>query len=186
MAISATLHQFQIELSDIDRSIYETLELRVARHPSEDAARLVVRVLARAIACEPEMEFGRGLSDVEDPALWTRTATGEIKTWIDVGAPGADRLHRASKRSERVVVFTHKREAALRQAWSTRSIHRSEAVEVVQLAPALVDALAEQLARTMTWYVTINDGVLSVAFGDENVEAPLVRGTLAEFLTGPG
>lgn len=185
MALSATLHQFQIELSDIDRSIYESLELRVARHPSEDAARVVVRVLARAIAHEEQLEFGRGLAEVDDPALWARTDTGEIKTWIDVGAPAADRLHRARKRSERVVVFTHKREVALRQAWSTRPIHRAETIDVFQLDPALVDALAEQLARTVTWYVTINDGVLSVAFGDESLEAPLVSRTLAAFLDSP-
>ncbi len=183
MALSATLHHVLIELSNIDAGVYESLELRVARHPSEDPSRVVIRVLARAIEHEPEMEFGRGLAEAEDPALWTRTAVGEVKTWIDVGVPSADRLHRASKRAERVVVFTTKRQAALRQAWSSRTIHRAESIDVVQLDPALVDTLAEQLERNVSWYVTINEGQLSVAFGQESVEAPLVRGTLAEFLS---
>ncbi len=182
MALSATLHHFLIELSNIDAGVYESLELRVARHPSEDASRVVIRVLARAIEHEPEMEFGRGLAEAEDPALWSRTGTGEVKTWIDVGVPSADRLHRASKRSDRVVVFTNKRHAALQQAWSSRQIHRAETIDVVQLDPALLDTLAEHLERNVSWYVTIHEGLLSVAFGEESVEAPLVRGTLAEFL----
>ncbi|MBL4686632.1 MAG: YaeQ family protein, partial [Nannocystaceae bacterium] len=89
MALTATVHRFEIELADIDRGVYESLDLRVARHPSEDEARVVVRVLARAIAHEDGLEFGRGLSTVEDPALWTRTPTGEVATWIDVGLPSA-------------------------------------------------------------------------------------------------
>ncbi len=182
MALSATLHHFLIELSNIDAGVYESLELRVARHPSEDASRVVIRVLARAIEHESEIEFGRGLAEAEDPALWSRTNTGQVKSWIDVGVPSADRLHRASKRSDRVVVFTHKRPTALRQAWSSRQIHRAEAIEVVQLDPSLVDTLAESLERNVSWYVTIHEGSLGVAFGEQSVEASLVRGTLADFL----
>lgn len=186
MALSATLHHFLIELSNIDASVYESLELRVARHPSEDASRVVIRVLARAIEHESQMEFGRGLAEAEDPALWSRTDTGEVKTWIDVGVPSADRLHRASKRADRVVIFTHKRKAALQQAWSSRQIHRAESIDVVHLDPVLVDTLAESLERNVSWYVTINEGQLSVAFGEESVEAQLVRGSMAEFLAGTG
>ncbi|MBV1861570.1 MAG: YaeQ family protein [Nannocystaceae bacterium] len=182
MALSATLHHFLIELSDIDRGVYESIELRVARHPSEDPSRVVIRVLARAIEHEAEMEFGRGLAEAEDPALWSRTPTGEVKTWIDVGVPSSDRLHRASKRSERVVVFTHKRRASLVQAWSSRKIHRAESIEVLQLDPALVDTLAESLERNVSWFVTIHEGLLSVAFGEQSVQAQLIRGTLAAFL----
>ncbi len=184
MALSATLHHFLIELSDIDRGVYESLELRVARHPSEDAARVVIRVLARAIEHDAELalEFGRGLDEAEDPALWSRTTMGEVSTWIDVGVPSADRLHRASKRAERVVVFTHKRRAALQQAWSSRQIHRAEGIDVVQLDPSLVDTLADHLERSVSWYVTIHEGQLSVSFGDQSVQAPLARGSLAEFL----
>ncbi len=183
MALSATLHHFLIELSNIDASVYESLELRVARHPSEDPSRVVIRVLARAIEHEAGMEFGRGLAEAEDPALWSRTDTGEVKTWIDVGVPSADRLHRASKRADRVVVFTDKRHAALQQAWSSRPIHRAESIEVVQLDSSLIETLAEPLERNVSWYVTINEGQLSVAFGEQSVEAPLLRGSLAGFLS---
>lgn len=182
MAVTATLHRFKIELADIDRNVYETLDLRVARHPSEDVERLVIRVLARAIEHEPDLEFGRGLSTVEDPALWTQKPTGEITTWIDVGIPSADRLHRASKRANRVVVFTHKPPAALRKAWSSRAVHKADAIEVVELDAKLVESLARQAERTVQWYLTLQDGVVTIAMDDESESGSVTRRTLADFL----
>ena len=46
MALQATVHVFRVSLADSDRGVYETLELRVARHPSESAEYLVTRLLA--------------------------------------------------------------------------------------------------------------------------------------------
>ena len=49
MALSSTIFVVDIDLSDVDRNVYETLSLRVARHPSDEflVARLLV-VLSRA------------------------------------------------------------------------------------------------------------------------------------------
>lgn len=183
MALTATLYRFQLELADIDRGVYESLELRVACHPSEDAERVVVRVLARALAHEDGLEFGRGLSHAEDPALWTQNAAG-VKTWIDVGAPSAERLHRASKRAERVLVFTNKVPDSLRKEWSSRTIHQADELEIVTLPAPLVQQLAAALDRNMTWYVTLNEGVLSVGDGEQSIEGPILRQSLADYLAG--
>ena len=183
--MTATLHRFLLEVADIDRGVYESLDLRVARHPSEDEERVVVRVLARALAHEEGLEFGRGLSDVEEPALHTHTPTGGLRSWIDVGVPSAERLHRASKRAEQVVVVTHKQSAALRREWSSRSIHRAGSIALLRLPPPLVAALAESLPRTVTWYVTLQDQLLSVAVGDANVDGALTRTTVQAFLDDP-
>jgi len=182
MAVTATVHRFEVELADIDRGVYESLDMRVARHPSEDEARVVVRVLARALAHEEGLEFGRGLSTVEDPALWAHTPTGEIKTWIDVGAPSAERLHRAAKRADQVRVYTNKLQTALHKVWTTRAIHRAEAIEVTRLPADLVQGLAGQLERNIQWYVTVQDGAVSVAQGEQSLDGALVRSSLADFL----
>ena len=58
MAQGATLYTFDIDLADADRAVYESLALRVARHPSESEEYLVTRVLAYAL------EFTAG-DDVE-------------------------------------------------------------------------------------------------------------------------
>jgi uncharacterized protein YaeQ len=182
LALSSTLYRFQVELADIDRGIYESLDLRVAQHPSESEERMVVRVLARALAHEEGLEFGRGLSNVEDPALVKKSMTSEVEIWIDVGIPGADRLHRASKRADRVLVFTHKLKVALRKEWSSRSIHGADRIEVYQLDPGMISSLTEQLARSVTWYLTVQDGNLSVAEGERSVEGPVRKQSLADFL----
>jgi uncharacterized protein YaeQ len=182
MAKSSTLYRFQLELADIDHNFYESLDLRVACHPSEDHERLVVRVLARTVAHEQGLDFGRGLSTPEDPALWTRSALGDIESWIDVGCPSADRLHRASKASRRVLVFTHKPEHVLRKEWSSRIIHRADEIDVIQFSAELVRNLARELQRNTQWYITLQEGTISVVDGDSSFDAALKRGTLADFV----
>jgi uncharacterized protein YaeQ len=183
LGTSATIYRFQVELSDIDRSVYETLDLRVAKHPSEDEERMVVRVLARAIAHEEGLEFGRGLSNAEDAGLWTHSMTGQVATWIDVGAPGAERLHRASKQSERLLVFTHKPEALLRKEWRTRKIHKAAEILVYRLPSELVGRLAESVGRKASWFITIQDGVMGVTSGDMSLEGSVEVITLAELVS---
>lgn len=183
LATSATIYRFQVELSDIDRSVYETLELRVARHPSEDEERMVVRVLARAIAHEEGLEFGRGLSTTEDAGLWSHTLTGQVGTWIDVGAPAAERLHRAAKQSERLLVFTHKPEEVLRREWRVRKIHRAGEILVYRLPEDMVRRLAEDVARKANWFVNIHDGVLGVTSGDLSLEGQIEVVSLADLVS---
>ncbi len=181
MATTATIYRFQVDLSDIDRGVYETLDLRVARHASEEEDRLVVRVLARVLAHEEGMEFGRGLSEPNDAAIWTRDLTGQLMTWVDVGVPSADRLHRASKACSAVHVFTHKSDPVLLKEWRTRKIHRASNVKVHRIEPDFVNQLAETLDRRVTWYVTIQDHELSVNVGDRVLEGTVEETDLEAF-----
>src|SRR5690349_12660880 len=103
MALGATIYNFTIQLSDMDRSVYETLNLRVARHPSEADAYMLTRVLAYCLEYQDGIAFSQGLADADQPAVWVHDATGRLTDWIDVGTPTAERLHRASKLAERVV-----------------------------------------------------------------------------------
>ena len=43
MALQATIYNFDIELADNDRAVYESLALRLARHPSESDEYLIAR-----------------------------------------------------------------------------------------------------------------------------------------------
>lgn len=108
MALTATIYNFDVELSDTNRHVYESLALRVARHPSESEEYLVARVLAYLLEFAEGITFSRGLSDPDEPAIAVRDLTGAIKTWIDIGTPDAARLHKASKIAGRVAVYTHK------------------------------------------------------------------------------
>src|SRR6188768_1977591 len=108
MALTATMYHFQITLSDVDRGVYEALDLRVARHPSETMRYLVTRTLAFCLSYEDGIAFSKaGLSAAEEAPVSIRDATGVLTAWIDVGNPSAERLHKASKAAPRVSLFTH-------------------------------------------------------------------------------
>ena len=180
MGTTATIFRFQVELSDIDRGVYESLDLRVAQHPSEETERMVVRVLARAVAHEAGLEFGRGISNQEDAGIWAHDMTGQVVTWIDLGIPSADRLHRASKLCSKVLVFTDKSETALLKEWRKRKIHKAETIQVHRLPADLVMELAHGMERRVNWYVTIQDQMLTVTVGDRILEGRLGQVSLGD------
>lgn len=181
MARTSTLYQVQLEIADIPRSVYESVELRVACHPSEDAERLVVRTLAFGLAYEEDLRFGRGLSHADDPALLVPSPRGgdDVALWIDVGAPSADRLHRASKKADRVHVFTDKSPDALTRAWSKSKIHRSDEIAVTRLPDAVVRGLAAALERKVEWHLTVQEDTLMVVSGSDSHSGALVATDVA-------
>ena len=142
MALTATMHHLAVALSDVDRGVYEELDLRVAQHPSESMRFLITRALAYCLSYEEGIAFSKGgLSNAEEPALSIRDATGILLAWIDVGAPSAERLHKAAKAARRVAVFTHTDLALLRREAASRPIHRVESIEVTRFEPAFLDAI---------------------------------------------
>src|ERR1700723_1803399 len=108
MALGATVYSFKIELADSDRGVYVPLDLRVARHPSETEDHLLTRVLAYCLEYSEGISFSNGLFDSDQPAIAVRDLTGQLRVWIDVGAPEAARLHRAAKLAPRVAIYTNK------------------------------------------------------------------------------
>lgn len=175
MALGATIYNFEIDLADSDRAIYESLELRVARHPSESEEHLVARVLAYALEFTEGIAFSRGVSDPDDPAIAVRDLTGAITTWIDIGTPDAARLHRASKAAARVVVYTHKDPAQLLKQLAGEKIHRAHALELYALDRALVAALAARLDRRVAFSLSVTDRELYIAIGNDTLTGRVVR-----------
>lgn len=176
MATGATVYTFDIDLADADRSVYETLALRVARHPSESEEYLITRVLAYALEFEEGISFSTGgLSDPDEPAITVRDLTGALKSWIEIGAPDAARLHRASKASPRVVVYTHKDASRLAGRLSGERIHRAEALELYAIDPALIAALSSRLDRRMAFALSVSERELFVSVGTETLSGGVTR-----------
>ncbi len=74
MAQPSTTYKFELNLTDLDRGVYESVKQTIARHPSETEERMTVRLLAYAFWYNEQLSFGRGLSDVDEPALWEKKA----------------------------------------------------------------------------------------------------------------
>ena len=175
MALGATIYNFDIDLSDTDRQVYESLSLRVAQHPSESDEYLVARVLAYLVEYAEGIEFSRGVSDPDDPAIAIRDLTGAIKTWIDVGTPDAARLHRAAKAAGRVAVYTHKDPAQLLKQLAGERIHNADALELYAIDRELVSALVNRLERRVAFSVSISNRELYVSIGSDNLTGEIRR-----------
>jgi uncharacterized protein YaeQ len=175
MALTATIYNFDVELADTDRHVYESLALRLARHPSESEEYLIARLLAYLLEFAKGIEFSRGVSTPDEPTIAVRDLTGALKTWIEIGTPDADRLHKASKLAERVVVYTHKDPAQFLKQLSGRKIHNAEALELYALDRALVSELVARLERRVAFTVSVADRELFVSIGPDQLTGRIVR-----------
>jgi uncharacterized protein YaeQ len=180
MAQPSTVYKASIQLSDVDRGVYETLLATVARHPSETEERLVARLLAYAIFHEPELSFTKGICAADEPDLWVKGGDGRVRLWVEVGLPEAERIIKASRHAERVVLLACGRALA---SWDKQQFPRLERVDnltIISIDQVFISTLASQLERSINWSVTINEGTLYLTIGGEILEAAirLKRGAL--------
>ena len=166
MALNATMYTFDVELADVDRGVYESLALRVARQPSETEEYLVTRVLAYCLEYGEGIAFSRGLAEPDEPALAVRDLTGAWRSWIEIGAPNAARLHKASKTAPRVVIYAHKDPEQLVRQLASERIHRADALEIYAVDRALLAELVGRLERRMVFALAVTDRHLYVTLGD--------------------
>ncbi len=179
MAQPVTIYRFAINLSDVDRGVYEMLDLRLAKHPSETVRYLLTRVLAYALSYEEGIAFSKGgLSNSDEPPVSVRDATGVQTAWIDVGMPSADRLHKASKATRRVALFTSGDVALLRKDAATRPIHRAEALAIWCLETRFLDELEAVIGRDTNIELVHTDGQLYATIGGKVIEGSVTRASL--------
>jgi uncharacterized protein YaeQ len=180
MAAGTTLFRIEVDLSNVDEGQYERFELRVAQHPSEDLSRVVARTLAYCLVYEPELQWGRGLDEPDEPALFARDANRNLQHWIDVGVPNAERMHKASKAAPRFSIVCHKGKEGLLRERDKRAIHRADKIGVWLLDPNLVAALAQCLQRATQWVVVKTSGELMVTVGESSLSGYVLETTLSE------
>lgn len=172
MALQATPYKVELNLSDIDRGVYDTLRFTVARHPSETEVRLATRLIAYALWYDEQLAFGRGLSDVDEPALWEKSLDDRVLHWIEVGQPDAERITWCSRRAEKISLLAY---GNLR-VWQGKvldSVRNLKNINVAALGQEALEALAGELPRSISWSVMISDGELFVSDERGQHEIPL-------------
>jgi len=136
-------------------------------------------LLAYALLYEEGMEFGRGVSDVDEPALWVRSPTGEVLHWIDVGQPAAERLHRASKLASKVSLVCHRGTTGLMRDMKRQKVHKADELDVILLSATLVDEVVAALSRSSDWTVIRSENDLQITVGEASVSGSIEQTTLA-------
>src|ERR1700679_1143336 len=175
MALGATIYVLSIELADSDRGVYQPLQLRVARHPSESEEYFLTRILAYCLEYTEGIGFSNGLFEPDEPTIAVRDLTGVLRGWIDVGAPEAARLHRASKAAPRVAVYTHKDGEQLAARLSLERIHRVEALELYALDRHWLSEPAAQLARRVEFSLTVAERHIYLSLGGDTISSVVER-----------
>lgn len=175
MALKSTIYKAQLQLADMDRHVYADHALTLARHPSENEERLMVRLLAFALHVNADdrngqLEFTKGLSDVDEPDLWHRDLTGQIVHWIDLGHPDERRVLKAASRAERVSVIAFAASTPIWWGGLQGKVARAANVTVWQIPAEQSQALAALAQRGMQLQVTVQDGLVWVGDGTQSVQ----------------
>ena len=174
MALQATPYKVELNLSNLDLNRYANLRFTVARHPSETKDRLAARLIAYAFWYNESLSFGRGLSDVDEPALWEKSLDDRVIHWIEVGQPDADRLIWCSRRAEQVSLLTY---GAIR-VWQEKTLPPVKTLSnlsVWALDPEALAVISEPLTRTVYWDVMISEGSLFITDEQGQHEVPLTQ-----------
>lgn len=180
VALRSTVYKASLQLAHLDRALYADHALTLALHPSETEERLMIRLLAFALETPPDdergaLQFGRGISDTEEPDLWQRDLTGVIVHWLEVGQPDPRRLARACGRAERVSLYVYAAASPIWWAGVQADVARLGNLAVWRIEAAESKALAALAARAMQLQVTVQEGHVWFASGDRTVEiTPIV------------
>ena len=171
MALKATIYKAELQVSDTDRNYYQGHALTLAQHPSETDERLMVRLCVYALHADPALEFGKGLSDDDEPALWKKSLTGEIETWIEVGQPDEKRIRKACGRAQKVFIYCYQsRSAAIWWQQIQKQLERFDNLGVYSLPDGAVEAMGKLVQRNMQLNCNIQDGQLWLSAGDQSVQ----------------
>ncbi len=171
MAIKSTIFKAELQITDMDRNYYHDHALTIARHPSENDARMMLRILAFALNAHERLSFTKGLSSEDEPDLWQKNLSNEIELWIDLGLPDEKRIRRACGRANRVIIYTYNRTGA--DAWWHKmqgKLQRFTNLSVFNIDDATVAALAGFSQRTMQLQFTIADGTTLLSNGEQSLE----------------
>jgi len=175
MAMAATIYTFSTQLSDIDRGVYETLELKLAQQPSETTEYMLMRFLAYCLEYTEGIVLTEGVASGDEPAVLVRDLTGRVTAWIEVGAPDADRLHRGSKMAGRAAVYTHRNIRQLMLDLSGKKIHRGSEIPIYSFDPAFVQAAGALVERRIDVAVSVTERELYLDIGGTTLTTQIVE-----------
>ncbi len=168
MATKATIYKALLNIANMDSHYYAEHNLTMAKHPSETDLRLMVRLIAFILNADEALAFSKGISQDDEPDLWTKSLGGDIELWIDLGQPDAKRIKKACGRSKQVIIYTY--QEGMASAWWKQietSLTRFSNLRVIHLD---IEGDIELLAkRAMSLQANICDGELTLIDEEQSV-----------------
>jgi len=174
MALKSTIYKVNLQIADIDRHYYADHQLNIACHPSETLERMMVRTLVFALHAHAYLEFGKGISDTDEPDIWQKDLTGSIDKWIEVGQPEERRILKACGKAAQVLVYLYSSSAPVWWKQIGNKLTRAKNLTVLQIAPQTSTSLTQLCQRSMQLQVTIQDGEIWIRDDSQAVQAEIV------------
>jgi len=171
MAIKSTIFKAELQITDMDRNYYQDHQLIIARHPSESDERMMVRLLAFAMHASPALQLCKGISTENEPDIWEKNYSDDIKVWIDLGQPDEKRIRKACGRAGRVFIYNYQQRSG--EVWwqhQSSKLGRFDNLSVLSLDDASVALLGQMAQRAMRLQCTIQDGQIFLTNGELSVE----------------
>ena len=171
MALKATIFKAVVDISDLDRHYYANHSLTLARHPSENDERMMLRLFAWCHYASERLVFTRGLSSDEQPEIWQHHDHGSPELWIELGLPDEKRLKKAVSQASQVVLFTYQSRAA--SVWKEQTLSKLVNFQNLTIWHASDEQLSQLAAlaqRNMTLQVTLQEGIIWISDGVNHIE----------------
>jgi uncharacterized protein YaeQ len=173
MALSSTIHHFDVQLSDVDRNVYEQLVLKLAQHPSETPAFMLTRLLAYCLEYREGIVFTDGIAAVDEPAVLVRDLTGRVTAWVEVGAPDIERLHRGSKLAGVAAVYSHRDPAPFLALCEGKKLHRAAEIPVYAFGRGFIEAATAVLQRRNEMSLSVTERQLYLDLNGQSFSTAL-------------
>ena len=184
MALKSTIFKANLAVADIDHGYYADHALTLARHPSENDERMMVRLIALALnayklqsVCDGDgvLGFGAGLSNPDDPDVSLRDFTGRTRVWIEVGQPEDKPLIKACGKADQVIVYCFSHAAGIWWKGIENKLTRPQNLQVWRVPSELSQAVAALAERSMQLQATIQENTLTLGNGAESIDIELVK-----------
>ncbi len=168
MGTKATIYKANLNIANMDTHYYAEHSLTLAKHPSENDLRLMIRVLAFIFNANEDLVFCKGIDQDDEPDLWQKNLSGDIELWIDLGQPDEKRIKKACGRSKEVIIYLY--QEGMATSWfkqNQKLLKRLKNLSVVYLN---IDGDIEELCeRSMALQANISDAELNLIHEDKSV-----------------
>lgn len=169
MAAKSTVHKVSMNIVDTDRNYYEEHHLRVAKHPSENDFRMMIRLIAFAFNADESLLFGEAIATEDEADLWIKDLSGDVNLWIILGQADEKRIRKACGKSEQVIIYTYQEGPS--QAWYKqieKKLTRFKNLSVIHLN--IQRDLEPLVSRNMDLQCSILDNELLLVHEEDTVQ----------------
>ena len=153
----------------MDRNYYDTLQLIIAQHPSETNQRMMLRLIAFILNAHENLQFGKGVSDEDEAAIWQINYSKEIELWIELGQLDEKRIKKACNKSQQVKLYCYGSSADIWWQQSSNKLLQYKKLTVEQFTVETSTALEKLADRSMEFQCSIQDNHLWLTSGDETL-----------------